>query len=80
MYRTLEPIEYKTYDANDIRIFDRNIIVRGTVSYREMKLIKLPHYKYVGGDFYCGNNKVKLSLPKEVEIGGKFINDNTSIQ
>jgi hypothetical protein len=72
MYRTLEPIEYKTYDANDIRIFDRNIIVRGTVSYSNMRLIKSPHYKYVGGDFYCNNNKLTSLEGCPIYVGGSF--------
>jgi hypothetical protein len=29
---------------------------------------------YVGGDFWCNNNKVKLSRPEGIEIGDGFIN------
>jgi len=58
MYRTLEPIEYELYNVGNVRIFDRNIIVRGDVYYGRMNLLKLPHFKYVGGDLYCFDNQL----------------------
>lgn len=31
--------------------------------------------KYTGGDFYCRKNLVKLELPKDVKIKGRFVNE-----
>jgi hypothetical protein len=44
--------------SNKYRLSDANIITRGDVCLSRKRLTKLPHFKYVSGDFDCRDNNL----------------------
>ena len=59
---------------NQLASLPDNLVVEGQLECSNNQLTKLPNNLIVKGSLYCGYNKVKLKLPKDAKIGGKFDN------
>ena len=57
---------------NQLTSLPDNLVVKGGLFCNNNQLASLPNNLIVKGSLYCGYNKVKLKLPKDAKIGGKF--------
>jgi len=72
MYRDLNPYINNSYCRCIARFEDVNIITRGDVNLNDLCLKKLPHYKYVDGDFDCSNNHLTSLKGSPMYVGCSF--------
>jgi hypothetical protein len=57
----------------------KDIVVNGDVDLSSMGLTKLPHFKSVGGDFYCDSNKLTNLEGCPTSVGGGFYCDSNKL-